>query len=175
MGGDILSMSLVETSIGDLAVAYSNDEVLVIRSGAELARFGPIVAWRYGRPPGYRGTAPSWVAQTVEEYIAGARPSSLPQSLGALTDFERSVYAEVCRIPRGETRSYGWISSAIGKPASSRAVGQAMARNPYPLMVPCHRVLPASGVVGHYALGGPSVKARLLVAEGADVVPSLTD
>ncbi|MGM5593567.1 MGMT family protein [Corynebacterium glucuronolyticum] len=67
-------------------------------------------------------------------------------------------------IPFGETRTYGQIAEAIGHPRAARAVGTACALNPVPLLVPCHRVVPAGGGVGNYA-GGTAMKAALLGME----------
>jgi methylated-DNA-[protein]-cysteine S-methyltransferase len=84
--------------------------------------------------------------------------------------FARRVYAEARRIPRGETRSYGDLARALGKPGASRAVGQALGRNPFPLVVPCHRVVARGGAAGGFtAPGGLTTKARLLAIEGMNV------
>ena len=73
---------------------------------------------------------------------------------------------EACRsIPPGETRSYQWLAEAAGSPKASRAAGQAMARNPLPLVIPCHRVVGSGGGLHGYGGGGLDVKARLLELE----------
>ena len=73
---------------------------------------------------------------------------------------------EACRsIPPGETRSYQWLAEAAGSPKASRAAGQAMARNPLPLVIPCHRVVGSGGGLHGYGGGGLGVKARLLEME----------
>lgn len=82
--------------------------------------------------------------------------------------FERQVYDEARSIPSGQTRTYGEIARAIGQPDAARAVGQALGRNPIPLIVPCHRVLAANGKLGGFsAPGGPATKLRLLEIEVA--------
>lgn len=78
--------------------------------------------------------------------------------------FFQRVWAMCRTIPYGETRSYGWLASASGNPQAQRAVGQAMANNPIPLLVPCHRILKANGQLGGYAWGVP-LKSRLLSME----------
>ena len=82
-----------------------------------------------------------------------------------LTEFQRQVYRAVCRIPRGQTRSYGWIARRIGRPAAARAVGNALNHNPFSPRVPCHRVVRADGSLGGFA-GGPAHKLALLKREG---------
>ena len=70
-----------------------------------------------------------------------------------LTQFQKKVYRAILDIPSGEVRSYKWVASKIGKPAASRAVGQALKRNPYTVIIPCHRVVKADGTIGGYAKG----------------------
>ena len=73
---------------------------------------------------------------------------------------------QACRgIPPGETRSYQWLAEAAGSPRASRAAGQAMAKNPLPLVIPCHRVVGSGGGLHGYGGGGLGVKARLLEME----------
>ncbi|MFP6634597.1 MAG: methylated-DNA--[protein]-cysteine S-methyltransferase [Dehalococcoidia bacterium] len=74
-----------------------------------------------------------------------------------------------CRtIPPGETRSYAWLASEAGRPLAARAAGQAMAKNPYALIIPCHRVIASNGDLRGYGAGGLSVKAKLLQMEQKD-------
>jgi methylated-DNA-[protein]-cysteine S-methyltransferase len=90
------------------------------------------------------------VAAELREYFAGERRDfSLPLDLPG-TAFQRGVWEALRAIPFGETRSYGDLARALGKPGASRAVGQANARNPVPIVVPCHRVLASDGGLGGY-------------------------
>ncbi len=83
-----------------------------------------------------------------------------------LTDFGRRVVKACRRIPRGQTRSYGQLAAVCGSPGAARAVGQVMAKNRYPLIVPCHRVLAAGGLLGGFsAPQGLTMKRRLLELE----------
>ena len=103
------------------------------------------------------------------EYFAGRRHRSSGQpsrwtSLAPLRSSARRGSA--CRgIPPGETRSYQWLAEAAGNPRASRAAGQAMAKNPFPLIIPCHRVVGSNGGLHGYGAGGVGVKARLLEME----------
>jgi AraC family transcriptional regulator of adaptative response/methylated-DNA-[protein]-cysteine methyltransferase len=109
------------------------------------------------------------LAPVVAEVLAridGRKPArELPLDVRG-TAFQRRVWEELQQIPLGETRTYGEIAAAIDAPRASRAVGSACGANPVPVVVPCHRVVPASGGIGNYGLG-PRRKQRLLEHEGA--------
>lgn len=81
------------------------------------------------------------------------------------TDFQKRVWAELLKIPHGETRSYGEIAHQLGRPTASRAVGAANGKNPISIIAPCHRVIGATGKLTGFA-GGLDTKARLLALEG---------
>lgn len=83
-----------------------------------------------------------------------------------LTLFEKKVYTVVKKIPFGEVRSYAWVAEKIGKPGASRAVGNALNKNPFPIIVPCHRVVHSNGFIGEYAFG-QDLKKKLLETEDA--------
>lgn len=84
------------------------------------------------------------------------------------TPFQRAVWKACLDIPLGETRTYGWVAQRVGRPGAARAVGRALAANPYAPKVPCHRVVRADGALGGYsARGGLPAKQRLLKSEGA--------
>ena len=80
------------------------------------------------------------------------------------TDFEQDVWNALNEIPFGETRSYKWIAERVGSPGASRAVGQALSKNPIPIIIPCHRVIESDGSMGGYS-GGINTKVRLLEME----------
>ncbi len=82
-----------------------------------------------------------------------------------LTDFEWQVLRAALTIPLGETRSYQWIARKIGRPRAVRAVGQALRKNPYPLIIPCHRVVRSDGTPGGYAGKMDGKKSKLLAIE----------
>lgn len=82
-----------------------------------------------------------------------------------VTVFEKKIYKAVKAIPKGQVRSYGWVARRIGNPGGSRAVGNALNKNPYPIVVPCHRVVKADGSPGGFARGQKE-KLRLLKSEG---------
>jgi methylated-DNA-[protein]-cysteine S-methyltransferase len=88
----------------------------------------------------------------------------LEQMVKELTHFEKKVYTVVKNIPFGKTRTYKWVAEKIGSERASRAVGNALNRNPFPIIVPCHRVVNSSGYPGKYAFG-TDLKKKLLALE----------
>ena len=110
---------------------------------------------------------PAGVATRLKNYFAGdihALDSQPVEMHG--TAFERAVWAELLKIPVGETISYATLAKRVGRPNGPRAVGQANGRNPVALVVPCHRVIAADGTLGGYG-GGLELKRRLLEHERA--------
>jgi methylated-DNA-[protein]-cysteine S-methyltransferase len=106
----------------------------------------------------------------IAAFLAGAKDdfASLPLDLETVGAFERAVYRETRAIPAGSTDTYGAIATRLGDPAQARAVGQALGRNPWPIVIPCHRVTGADGRMGGFsAPGGRATKLRLLEIEGA--------
>lgn len=105
----------------------------------------------------------------LRRYLEGEKVSwSFELDLKGVTDFTRKVYERVARIPYGETATYGEIAAEIGCSGGARAVGQAMAGNRFPLVVPCHRVISTGGQIGGFSSGVP-LKRYLLKLEGADI------
>ncbi len=105
--------------------------------------------------------------QCLERYFQG-ETGALGEIVLDLSDAPPFFAAawEACRtIPAGETRSYAWLAAEAGRPNAARAAGQAMAKNPLALVIPCHRVIGSSGDLHGYGAGGLSVKARLLQME----------
>ena len=81
-----------------------------------------------------------------------------------LTRFQKKVYQCVLRIPLGHLRTYKWVAEKIGRPKAFRAVGNALNKNPFTLLIPCHRVVKSSGDIGQYSRG-KGVKRRLIKLE----------
>ncbi|MGC9099225.1 MAG: methylated-DNA--[protein]-cysteine S-methyltransferase [Candidatus Micrarchaeia archaeon] len=82
-----------------------------------------------------------------------------------LSRFEVDVLLEVYKIPKGETRSYKEIAKSVGRPFAYRAVGNALKKNPMPIIIPCHRVVRSDGKLGGYSFGGEAKKRDLLERE----------
>jgi O-6-methylguanine DNA methyltransferase len=104
------------------------------------------------------------VAMELQEYFQGKRTRfTFPLRLDG-TDFQKAVWQELLRIPYGQTRTYGQVASAIGRPKASRAVGIACSKNPIWIAVPCHRVIGKNNALTGYA-GGLDLKQKLLDLE----------
>jgi len=103
----------------------------------------------------------------LEEYLAGKRTFfTVPVDLSEVPTFERSALEVAAGIPYGEVRSYKWIAERLGKPDAARAVGNAMAGNPVPIIVPCHRVVKTDGGLGGYSFGLLRKEALLNLERG---------
>jgi methylated-DNA-[protein]-cysteine S-methyltransferase len=122
-------------------------------------------------------TPPPAIQDAIERMVASLRGEAddlvdVPLDLAKLPPFRRKVFEVVRTIPAGETLSYGEVALAVGSPGAARAVGQALGRNPFPIVIPCHRVLAAGGRIGGFtAQGGVSVKEKMLAAEGVTPRP----
>lgn len=104
------------------------------------------------------------VTDQLSEYFSGTRTEfDIPLAPNG-TPFQKLVWRELCRIPYGQTRTYGEIAAAIGNPGAARAVGMACNRNPIWLIIPCHRIVGTGGKLTGYA-GGLDLKRRLLDLE----------
>jgi len=111
------------------------------------------------------------LAERLKAYFAG-RKVSFPDELDLsfATPFQQQVWQAARSIPYGATRSYKWLAAKIDKPGAARAVGQAMAKNRLPIIVPCHRVIASDGGIGGFS-GGIDIKKRLLQLEASDNPP----
>jgi O-6-methylguanine DNA methyltransferase len=104
----------------------------------------------------------------LKRILTGRAPETFPPLDLTGTDFQKSVWNALRKIPAGRTKSYGEIARAIGRPKAVRAVGGACGANPVPVLVPCHRVLAANGKIGGFS-GGLDWKRELLSREGVRI------
>jgi O-6-methylguanine DNA methyltransferase len=146
--------ALLDTLLGPLYVAWNAHGISAVMRHPSGEQFEAEFRERFGRT---------------------ARPApEVPCDLGdkfdlrGVTAFERAVLLKALEIPRGEIRPYSWIAAEIGHPAAVRAVGTALARNPIPVFIPCHRVVRSDGHIGNYGLGGPDAKREILSLEGVE-------
>jgi methylated-DNA-[protein]-cysteine S-methyltransferase len=165
--------AFVDTPAGLIGLAW--DDTLAVCAG-QLPEATPQATRQrlQERFPGLREELPPQALATVFSRLAAAlqgAPDTLedvPLADADVPEFHRRVYALARRIPPGQTRSYGDLAAELGGPAVARAVGQALARNHFAPLVPCHRVMAAHGQAGGFSgPGGLHAKLRLLQLEGA--------
>lgn len=146
----------LSTPVGELILRGNDHAVCMI----DLASEGD------GSVPEMRTDSPALMqaAKELHEYFAGTRKEFTFAMEPEGTAFQKSVWDELLKIPYGETATYGQIAMVIGNPKASRAVGMACNRNPIWIVVPCHRVVGASGALVGYALG-TGMKRSLLDLE----------
>ena len=165
---DAFCYTVLETPIGCLYVAYAGETLhLVSMSEEEVSLTQASKA--YGMPPVRNDNARPRMLRWILATISGPRPYPGPLDLSCLTPFQREVLICTMHIPRGEVRSYAWLAHELGRPRAWRAVGTALAHNPLPFIIPCHRVIHTDGRIGAYSGGGESTKKRLLAFEGVDL------
>lgn len=162
-----------ETALGVCGLAWSDDGVTRIRLPATDGSADTMRGMMARAVPGVPEAAPPPViSDAIERIVRHLRrePAALEDivlDMADVPDFYREVYVLARRIPPGETRSYGELANVLGKPGAARAIGQAMGKNPFAIVMPCHRVLSArQGTGGFSAPGGVQTKARLLALEG---------
>lgn len=165
--GDLYTM--LATGIGRVFVAFNARGITAVMRGGSPSDFEHAYERTHGRAVARARTVAPWLARYQRAARTG-EPSparSLRFDLSALSPFERAVLEKALEIPAGQVRSYGWIAREIGRPAAVRAVGTALARNPVPLLIPCHRVVRTDGRIGDYIFG-TETKRALLRREGVD-------
>ncbi|HEY5712917.1 MAG TPA: methylated-DNA--[protein]-cysteine S-methyltransferase [Allosphingosinicella sp.] len=170
--------TLFDTPIGACAIAWGPSGIL----GLNLPESGRIVAMRrmqarfQGAEEGVPPPAVAGAMERIAAFLGGAEDDLADIALddSGLGDFDRGVYRETRAIQAGSTSTYGEIAARLGDPMQARAVGQSLGRNPWPIVVPCHRVTGAHGRMGGFsAPGGRETKRKLLEIEGALAVENL--
>lgn len=168
-----LGFTLFDTTIGRCGIAWGGRGVVRVQlpeRGKEKTRARMLRQF----PNAAEASPPPAVQQALDGIVAHLKGeardlSTIALDMGQVPPFHRRVYAAARSIPSGETLSYGAVAARLGQPKAARAVGQALRRNPFPIVVPCHRVLGSGGKLGGFtADGGLATKLRLLSIEGAD-------
>ena len=177
MGQSVHHYQIFETANGHAAIAWNAAGISALR----LPASAPDVAERSllrRLPSAVRTAPPADVAETIaaaQRYFEGEETdfSDVPIDLGEQEPLFAQIYATVRQLGWGQTTTYGAVAKALGAgPEVARDVGRAMAMNPIPLIIPCHRVLAAGGKVGGFsAPGGADSKAKMLAIEGLDLTP----
>ncbi|TMJ44366.1 MAG: methylated-DNA--[protein]-cysteine S-methyltransferase [Alphaproteobacteria bacterium] len=168
----VSGFALFDTAIGRCGIAWGERGV----AGTQLPEAGEEetrVRMLHRFPAAGEATPPPEVQDAIEDIVALLRGeasdlSTVALDMDGVPEFHRRVYDAARTIPPGETLSYGDIARRVGAPGAARAVGQALGRNPFPIVVPCHRVLAAGGKIGGFsAQGGVATKRRMLAIESA--------
>ena len=167
---------LFETAFGVCGLAWNDSGLTQVRlpDQSEALTRANLLARQPQAEQGLDG-GPAFVATAIAQmraHLAGVAHDlrGPPLDLSGVREFELRVYLATRALDPGQTCTYGEMANAIGDPAAMRAVGQALGHNPWPLVVPCHRVLAAGGRLGGFsAPGGSDTKRRLLVLEAGQV------
>ena len=160
------SYARFDTVIGAVYVAWNRTGVSAAARSRSAEEFEDYFRHEVRRP--LRPGQPSAVlAHQVVEELSGKR--AMRFDLRGLTEFEQAVLRKAREIPYGQVRPYSWVAREIGHPTAVRAVGTALANNPIPYFIPCHRVVRADGVIGNYGGGGPEAKKAILTMEGVRI------
>ncbi|HVN69134.1 MAG TPA: methylated-DNA--[protein]-cysteine S-methyltransferase [Candidatus Binatia bacterium] len=159
-------LSAVTTPVGRLYVGFKSNRIayLSLDTGESPDEVMQRAQRRLHRPV-VLGEAPHWLTGMLERFFSTWTVDDAVVDISDLTPFEQAALRAAARIPPGEVRSYAWVATQIGRPKAARAVGRVMARNPLPLLFPCHRVVDSSGDLHNYFYG-LEMKARLLEMEG---------
>ena len=160
------SYARFDTVLGPVFVAWSGGGVSAAARYPNAAEFEAWFRKRVGRDV-VPNEPPAGLAGRIEDQLEGKR--RLRFDLRGLTGFQQAVLRKTLEIPRGQVRPYGWVAREIGHPAAVRAVGSALAGNPIPYFIPCHRVIRTDGVIGNYGGGGPEAKRQILTMEGVEL------
>ncbi|HUK62897.1 MAG TPA: methylated-DNA--[protein]-cysteine S-methyltransferase, partial [Dongiaceae bacterium] len=163
--GERIRYGVARGTLGTMLIAASGRGVCAVRLGDGVRTLERELANEFPHAERVRDDAAlaPWLAE-LEAYVAGrARDLALPLDVAA-TAFQARVWRALRTIPAGETRTYGEVARSIGAPRATRAVANAIAANPVAVVLPCHRVVPASGGVGGYRWGAAR-KRRLIEVE----------
>lgn len=172
--GVLLSVGLadayfpLDTPLGRLYVAHSEVGLSAVLYASSPDEFERLFQLQTGRAAVPR-RPPAKLVETLREWLCGDRHRKLRFDLRGLGKFQQAVLFKALEIPFGQVRPYSWIAREIGHPKAVRAVGTALAHNPIPLFIPCHRVVRSDGHLGNYSLIGPEAKRRVLEAEGVQI------
>ncbi|MEO5818843.1 MAG: methylated-DNA--[protein]-cysteine S-methyltransferase [Gemmatimonadaceae bacterium] len=168
------SYALFETPIGTCGIAWGERGVVAVQLPEATERETRTRMLR-GRANAREEQPPPSVQRGIVAIVALLRGENndltdITLDMRGVPDFQRRVYELARAIPVGDTSTYGVIATKLGDPTAARAVGQALGRNPFPIVIPCHRVLAANGKLGGFSGGGGhTTKLRMLAIEGAQV------
>jgi methylated-DNA-[protein]-cysteine S-methyltransferase len=177
-----LGFTLFSTAIGTCAIAWDPDGVVLVDlpQGSAASSRDRMVS---RLPQANESPPPAEMTQAISSIVAlldgvAVDLADIRLNLRGIPAFRRRVYEAAREVPPGTTVTYGELASRVGHPGSARAVGRALGCNPFPIVVPCHRVIAANGRSGGFsAHGGVTTKLRMLAIEGVGLAetPPLFD
>jgi methylated-DNA-[protein]-cysteine S-methyltransferase len=161
-----LLFDTIETPIGQVVLVVENQNLCFVDFEGNEGRMKQLLEKRFGNYVLEPTQNPFGYSSKLEGYFSGdlSAVDDIPVSTGG-TEFQQKVWLELREIPTGQTRSYGAMAAKLGQPTASRAVGMTNGLNPISIVLPCHRVIGASGTLTGYA-GGLERKKWLLEHEG---------
>lgn len=159
----------LDSPVGEVFVAASPAGISMVSRARSAEEFERSFERLHGRTISRATLRPPAPVRALLKNLKSPDRVKLRYDLRELSEFEQAVLKKALEIPGGEVRPYSWIAREIGNPNAVRAVGSALAKNPVPLLIPCHRVVRADGKLGKYSMGGKGVKRALLEVE--DVEP----
>lgn len=164
---DLIEYSIQESPLGIIVLAAKNGRIyrLIIKSG-ELNQIKREIEAVFPESV-YTEKPFRHIWKDLDRYFNGEKVKFRAEvDTSAFKPFTRKVLNELADIPYGELRSYGWIGRRLGYHNASRAVGQAVGRNPVPIIIPCHRIIRENGTIGGFS-SGIGIKEKLLSIEGS--------
>jgi methylated-DNA-[protein]-cysteine S-methyltransferase len=169
-----LLFDMIQTPIGQVVLVVENQNLCFVDFEGNEARMKQLLQKRFGTYQLEPAKNPFGYSSKLEAYFSGdlSAVDDIPVSTGG-TEFQQKVWLELREIPTGETRSYGAMAAKLGQPTASRAVGMTNGLNPVSIVLPCHRVIGASGTLTGYA-GGLERKKWLLEHEGVKLQKPVT-
>ena len=153
---------------GPMFVSFNERGVSSIVLGEDVSEFEDRFEPQFGRPVFPVTAPPSRLARALDKSLRTNRLGTLQIDWDGMSEFQQAVLRKTAEILPGEVRPYSWVAKEIGNPKAVRAVGTALARNPIPIVVPCHRVVRNDGHLGNYYYG-TEVKRAVLASEGANI------
>jgi len=166
---DRLEYAPFDSAYGRLWVAYSGRTVRFSDLDVDAELFEEKCSGFLGQRPRSSDDVPAPLSRAVENFLDGKGRFRSAVDLTTVSPLQERALREVMTVRRGEIRSYSWIARAIGAPLAARAVGDAMASNPIPVLVPCHRAVRTDYTLVNYGAGGVEKKREILAYEGIDV------
>ncbi len=167
MGDTILIYSIWKSPVGLIAAAAGGCGLCRISLNIDESGFIAKLEKEYQCKPVRSSSSFNLLERKFDAYFEGRNKDiKCKLDLKKTTCFQRQVWRVLTQIPYGQTRSYKWVADKMGKPTASQAVGQANAANPFPIVIPCHRVISSNGALGGYSAGA-GIKQQLLSLEAS--------